>query len=405
MSRQRSLIFWPVLLRKDRDHSWKHHCRSGLTRELLGWIDVMASKKEAEKGIRFVFAKRETLLTKCFKGKRSEGKHYKLRQLDYSLAELREQHIISEYRETTDGSVGFVVAPHDSLCHREKSGKTCLLPDRSIQLLAPELPVSNWRNKVLDALKSAAPVQSLVQHECSDHCSASAVISAAVPAIDCSEKCSERCSDQSLYDANFALLSESEKADWLANGMQGGASTRVTRLPEAPAHPINPIYPSDQDELKHHEHFLKSKQRQNQDQPQKQKLEVSVTFLEEGPNTAEATPKATQPGRKRDVLAPLAYDRSLLERSLAEEKAEIDRARSENGYQRCADEIWRPEADRIARGWTIFGEGAVWYQDPVVAARLKAEEAEKKAAEKAREDAYKKLQAEIAAVEQAKKAE
>ena len=158
MSRRRSLIFWPVPLRKDREHSWKHHCRSGLAKELLGWIDVMAAKREAETGVRFVFAKRSTLLTKCFKGKRSEKKNYgSLRHLDRALAEFAEQHIISNYFDTPDGKYsGFVVAPHDSLCYREKNGKTCLLPDRSIQFPEHGVPVANWRQKVLQALKQRA---------------------------------------------------------------------------------------------------------------------------------------------------------------------------------------------------------------------------------------------------------
>lgn len=323
MSRQRSLIFWAIPLRKDREHSWKHHARSGsLLYELLGWIDVMAAKAEAETGVRFVFAKRTTLLTKCFKGKRNDKKNYgSSAHLDRVLAELREQHILSEYRETALG-VGFVVAPHDSLCHREKNGKTCMLPDRSIQLPDPDFPVSNWRQRVLAAV---AKRESKGERQDSDKGSGGIAnkiaIRVAVPALEDSEKGNEKGSGQSLYDANFALLTESEKADWLANGMQVGASTRCTRGSLLADEPAYPSYPSAQDELKHHEHFLKSKQRQQQEQPQRQEQVSGVVSLE--PTTAEATPKAKQPGRKRDVLPEFEYSRQKDARALEEWKAEI----------------------------------------------------------------------------------
>jgi hypothetical protein len=126
-----------------------------------------------------------------------------------------------------------------------------------------------------------------------------------------------------LYLSNFELLTESEKADWLANGMQVGASTRRTRLADVPAHPSNPSYPSAQDELKHHEHFLKSKaEKQQQEQSQRQER-VSEVFSSVEPTTAEATPKAKQPGRKRDVLPEFEYSRQKDAGALEEWKAEI----------------------------------------------------------------------------------
>jgi hypothetical protein len=309
MSRQRSLIFWPIPLRKDREHSWKHHCRSGLTRELLGWIDVMASRKEAETGVRFVFAKRETLLTKCFKGKRSEGKHYSLAQLKRSLDELREQHIISRYKETGDGHVGFVVAPHDSLCRVEKDGKTCLLVDRSAWHFVNERP--DWRNKVLDAVKESRARASNRAH---DEPQSEPIMSPnQSPASLIEEPQSEPQSEpgESLYLSNLALLSDEEKADWFANGMQDGSPTRVTRLSEVADEPMNPFYPRAQDELKRHDEFLKrhaEKQQQKQDQAQDQKQDRSLSKpLNQNRRTEEATATPTPQGRKRPVLTPSEY--------------------------------------------------------------------------------------------------
>jgi hypothetical protein len=93
------------------------------------------------------------------------------------------------------------------------------------------------------------------------------------------ESNTESNTDQSLYDANFALLSEEEKSDWLANGMQDGASIRCILSSDVSAYPKNPSYPSSQ-ELKHHEEFLKrqaEKQNQPKDQPQKQERQAAAS--------------------------------------------------------------------------------------------------------------------------------
>jgi hypothetical protein len=333
MSRQRSLIFWSVPIRKDREHSWKHHCRSGLTRELLGWVEQMAAKKEAETGVRFVFAKRKTLLTKCFKGKRKEGNNYgSLQHLDRALAELREQHIISKYFDTPDGYTGFVVAPHDSLCHKERNGKTCLLPDRRVQFPDPDLLVSTWRLRVRAAFNQRAAGERSGELQESGLESGGRVVGRVVPAIEESGRESGRESGQSLYLSNFLLLTEEEKADWLTNGTQDGFSTRVTRLSEESDEPMYPSYPRVHDELKHHEEFLKrhaEKQRQRQEQLQQQERGVSASFSEAKPTTAEAKAtasaiKSTRKDRKHPVLTPDEYAAAKTERELAELKAEIE---------------------------------------------------------------------------------
>jgi hypothetical protein len=158
------------------------------------------------------------------------------------------------------------------------------------------------------------------QQEGSQNGSGRAVKTAAVPAIDGSQNGSQNGSDQSLYDANFALLTDQEKADWLANGMQNGASTRVTRLSEVPAHPMYPSYPGAQDALKRHEQFLKKRAgKQRQEQPQKQERVSVIGSLEIKP-----TPKAKQPGRKRDVLPPDEYKHAKVSALAAEELAEYE---------------------------------------------------------------------------------
>ena len=157
MSRQRSLIFFPVPRRKDREHSWKHHCRSSLTREVLGVIDMLAAAEEARSGLRFVFIGQDALLALCFKGPRKEGKRYSKDRLKHVFEELREQHIISRYFETGGGRYGFIVAPHDSLCCSD--GKTCLLPNRAAWQFVEQK--TDWRSKVVAALRHSK------QHRCS----------------------------------------------------------------------------------------------------------------------------------------------------------------------------------------------------------------------------------------------
>lgn len=317
MSRQRSLIFWPIPIRKDREHSWKHHARKGLVRELLNAIEFLASTEEAKSGRRFVFARREALLDMCFKGRRKDGKHYNIRKLDDALAALREQHIISQYFETADERVGFIVAPHDSLCRSD--GKTCLLPNRAAWEFVEQK--QDWRSKVLAALE-----QSKRQHEGSENGSnravKTAVKTAVLDAINGSENGSENGSAQSLYDANFALLTETERADWLANGLQSGASKRVKRGKR-----LNEVNDeSSSQEIERHHKFLENHnaKKQQQAQPQQQRQSESAAVSSSKPNTVEATATATPKGsRKRPVLSEDEYAQQKTERMLEEFKAEL----------------------------------------------------------------------------------
>jgi hypothetical protein len=61
-------------------------------------------------------------------------------------------------------------------------------------------------------------------------------------------------------------------------------------------------------------------QEQPQEQRQEQKLGGETSFYEENTETAAATPKATQPGRKRDVLDRRDFETA---RDVAEFKAEL----------------------------------------------------------------------------------
>lgn len=98
-------------------------------------------------------------------------------------------------------------------------------------------------------------------------------------------------------------------------------------------------------------------QEQRQDQPQKPVCE-ELSSSEAKPKTAK--PKATQPGRSRDVKSPTEFAEAKREQSQAEIMAEIDQRRKENGYEECADGIWRPETARSASGFTMKGANEVW---------------------------------------------
>lgn len=85
-----------------------------------------------------------------------------------------------------------------------------------------------------------------------------------------------------MYGANFALLTEEEKADWLANGLQFGASTRSTRLVESPDYPM---YPLSQEELEQHHEFLEShkaksaKKQQQHQEPKQERKAIAFSSL------------------------------------------------------------------------------------------------------------------------------
>jgi hypothetical protein len=105
---------WHVKLRKERGHSLKSHarCRTAI-RELLGYLDLLAEKHPQ----RFVFASLKAIVAGCNKGARKQGEHYTLSHLKGELAELRARHIVGPYFTTWDGRQGFIVAPHDTMCH------------------------------------------------------------------------------------------------------------------------------------------------------------------------------------------------------------------------------------------------------------------------------------------------
>jgi hypothetical protein len=323
VSRPRNLIFWPVQVRRDREHTWKNHCRSGLTRELLGIVDKMAAREEVKSGYRFVYASLDALLALCFKGLRKEERHYSIRQLKYVFEELREQHIFSRYFEH-DSRVGFVVAPHDSLCRSD--GKTCLLPNRGAWQFVDQKPV--WQSKLISALL----VHSKLPRECTVNCTESAPKTAPIGEIKCTDDCTQNCTDQPKYLANLALVSDEEKADWLASDMKNGEPIRSIPSSIVSEHPNNPTIRSVQDKIKQHHEFLENhkakKQRQKQQHEETQKQSEHVSSFKAKPKTAEATAAPTPiVSRKRPVLTEEEFlgvkDREQTERSLEEWKAEI----------------------------------------------------------------------------------
>lgn len=300
-----------VLLRPGRECSWKKHARTGTAlREVLGMLDGWATRyapneggadplatigQPNARGRRFIMVHRATILKQCFKGKRKESPNYSIQHLKRILEELRAQHIISKYFDTNDGRYGFVVAPHDSLCHVRNG--VCVLPDRASTRAHDE--------------PQQEPMMSLNVSP--------------VPVIDEPQREPQHEPGKSFHESDFIDFTDAEIAKWFADGMQPGGPIRCIRLSDVSEHPKNPSYPDfSQEALEHHEQFLKSKaQKRQQEQPQRQER-VSEVVSSREPRTAEAKPKAKQPGRKRDVLSPLEFDRAKTEDSLAEEKAEYE---------------------------------------------------------------------------------
>ena len=377
----RDAFNWNVVIRKDREHSWRHHARNGtLLKEVLGLIDKWAAKEERRSGHRFIYAHQNTILKLCFKGLREEKKAYGLRQLKYIFEDLRAQHIISRYFENGN-RWGFALAPHDSLCHVRDG--ICTLQDRSIALPVVEIPgVPPAYLAVLAALKSAPIVHSTVHRDCTQQCTVTALNSAPSSRIECTEQCTQKCTDESLYLSNFELLSENEKAIWLESREQVGASIPGIRLSLVSDKPYKPSSLCIQDELKRHHEFLerhKQRQEQNQTKAEEQvksnsnpKSEVLGSFyLEpktEEPNTGKSKAAAMKSqNRKRAVLSPEEYQKVKQDKELKEHfganvpvytEAEVEKItageRHMSPCQEGNDIIWRTDAERTERGWTVL---------------------------------------------------
>ena len=396
-----------VPLRKDREHTWKQHARGGtLLREVLGILDKWATREAAkdERHYRFVFAHHAAILKNCNKGPRAEGKHFSLIRLKHVLEELRSQHILGKYFETKDGRFGFVVAPHETLCYAQNG--VCILPDRSKVFEQAKEP-RHWAARAIATLSqhSTRHRDDTQLDTITTPCSTPGLV------IGDTQRDTLLDTDQSVLPYDFTDFTDAEITNWVAAGMQPGGPIRVIRLSDVSDEPLNPSYPAFSHEaIEHHEEFLKrAAEKQKQDQTQQQER----SFLDSEPRTEGSTtattptPKAstmksTPKDRKRPVLTPeeyaqkreadeeeriladLARNRADVERRLAEKKPEQDRWRQEHGDERCADEIWRPEADRKTYGWTILGDGGVWQQDPAVSARVQAEREAAKAKRRGR---------------------
>jgi len=145
-------FIWRVKIRADRPHKLKHHGKRGtVVHELLGILDLLAAKDPH----RFVFASNGGLVDLCNKKVGKDVVCYTLRWVKYALAEFRARHIISPYFHTYDGRYGFVVAPHESLCHRQ--GDVCIMrtpkkfeytAEQAVRLLPPPptglSPLRKW---------------------------------------------------------------------------------------------------------------------------------------------------------------------------------------------------------------------------------------------------------------------
>jgi len=321
-----------VLLRSGRKHGWKQHARKGtLLREVLGILDAWSVRYSAnEGGRRFLVAHLHTILKNCeTKNPRKKKlptsvEDFSLDRLKRVLAELREQHILSKYFDSNDGRFGFVMAPHDSLCH-VKNG-VCILQDRS-EVFVPQPEPQHW------SARASAAISTLRQHS-TQHRDNTQLNTVTTPnstpplVIGNTELNTELNTTEPVQLYDFADLTDDVITKWFADGLQTGGPIPCIRLSPVSQDPLNPSYPAEfsQEALQHHEQFLKrtaEKQQQRQEQPQRQER-VSEVVSSREPRTAEAKPKAKQPGRKRDVLSPLEFDRAKTEDSLAEERAEYE---------------------------------------------------------------------------------
>lgn len=364
-----------VLLRKDREHSWRHHARNGtLLKEVLGILDKWAAREEKKTGYRFVFAHQDTILNICFKGKREDGKPFSLTQLKRIFDKLRTEHIISRYFKTGDGRWGFVVAPHDSLCYVKDN--VCYLPDRSIALPALEPLFPPASIAALAALK-AAPIWHSTRHrDDTQHGTDTALNTAPASRIEDTEHGTEHGTDESLYLSNCELLSENEKALWLESRKQLGASIPCIRLSVVSDKPYKPSSPGIQDELTHHHEFLeRHKQRPAQEQQQEQvkSKDVGLSFpaglKTETPKTekSKAAPMKSQ-NRKTQVLTPDEYQKVKVEKELKAvfgesvpvvTEHEVRTEKDPDGVRRTpcqvGNEVHRKtDEDRIAQGYTVL---------------------------------------------------
>jgi len=106
-----------VVLKNDEVCSLKRHYR-GVLREVIGYLDKLAGNDPQ----RFVFATVKDIVRHC--NKFSQGRApYQQRAVEYALAFLRKQHLISRPVKRPRLGVmyqGFIVTPHDSLAMREK---------------------------------------------------------------------------------------------------------------------------------------------------------------------------------------------------------------------------------------------------------------------------------------------
>jgi len=106
-----------VVLKKDEVCSLKRHYR-GVLREVIGYLDKLAANDPQ----RFVFATVPDIVRHC--NKFSQGRApYQQRAVEYALAFLRKQHVISRPVKRPRLGVmyqGVIVTPHDSLALREK---------------------------------------------------------------------------------------------------------------------------------------------------------------------------------------------------------------------------------------------------------------------------------------------
>lgn len=121
----RGIKFDPVKLRGGEECSWRKHFR-GLLRDVVSYLDLLANNDPE----RFVFARVEDIIKHTQKLKDTP---YNRRQVEYALAYLRSQWIVSGIVTRLRFGVwheGRIVTPHYAMCSLNEKGQ-CMRRSRT----------------------------------------------------------------------------------------------------------------------------------------------------------------------------------------------------------------------------------------------------------------------------------
>lgn len=294
-------------------HSWESHAKAGtLLKDVLHWLELLAANEPG----RFVFITMPVLLQKCNARRiKNKLKPCSLSNLKHIFVFLHDMHIASPRFTTWDGRDGFIFEPHDARCSVEKG--VCIKHTYTANQLAEMR--KNWpseKDAAEQLLRMAEQLlrmygstprstdAALDEHRCS---TAVALPVAPLSAFRSTVGSTPRSTAEDVKPTDCAELTDEQVAKWMTENVQVGAS-KVCKV----------VGFEGLKEAKVTKEAPKSKSEEQQQE------RVSEVVSSGEPRTAEAKPKAKQPGRERDVLPPLEFSRAKTEDSLAEEKAEYE---------------------------------------------------------------------------------